>query len=225
MDYVSDLTGLVFQRNEMAAPSLTGGGSHGVPQKMVGYTGHLGGTAFGVAYWYFWLRSLFGTWWFENMVMSNGAFCFVRQRMPLIDLQTCIDTIKDKGKFSPVGRNKCEPSLQSGSLLDHHFLPRRRPSCQPVYLLCLSQTKPVPWMEMISHKLRVSFRAPLIHDLSSNKYSDSLPDIHPASVGQKSAHAIRPKFITLDSPQTYQVQSNQCPVQRRACRLLLDRRL
>lgn len=55
---VGDLVGLLFQRLELAAPWLTGGGS----QTRIGYAGHLGGTAFGVAYWWFWLRSRFGTW-------------------------------------------------------------------------------------------------------------------------------------------------------------------
>lgn len=62
MRATADLISLVFQHRELAAASLAGPGSHGLPQKMVGYAGHLGGAAFGVVYWYFCLRSRFGTW-------------------------------------------------------------------------------------------------------------------------------------------------------------------
>lgn len=53
-----DLIGLLFQRLELALPWLAGGSS----PKRIGYAGHLGGTAFGVACWYSWLRPRFGTW-------------------------------------------------------------------------------------------------------------------------------------------------------------------
>lgn len=62
MGCAADLIGLVFQRHELAAASLAGVGSHGLPKKMIGYAGHLGGAGFGVVYWYFCLRSRFGTW-------------------------------------------------------------------------------------------------------------------------------------------------------------------
>lgn len=58
----TDLIGMLTQRHELTALSLTKGGFRGVPKKLVGYAGHLGGAAFGVAYWYFWLRSRFGRW-------------------------------------------------------------------------------------------------------------------------------------------------------------------
>lgn len=61
MGCATDLIGLIFQRRELAAASLARAGSHGLPKKMIGYAGHLGGAGFGVVYWYFCLRSRFGT--------------------------------------------------------------------------------------------------------------------------------------------------------------------
>lgn len=55
----TDLDGMLSQIRELTAASIFNGG---VPKILVGYAGHLGGAAFGVLYWYLWLRSRFGTW-------------------------------------------------------------------------------------------------------------------------------------------------------------------
>lgn len=57
-----DLNGMLSQCHELTAASVDNGGILDVPKTLVGYAGHLGGAAFGVIYWYLWLRSRFGTW-------------------------------------------------------------------------------------------------------------------------------------------------------------------
>lgn len=60
--FAIDLHGALGQRHGLTAPSMTSAVFRGVSKTLVGYAGHLGGAAFGVAYWYFCLRSRFGTW-------------------------------------------------------------------------------------------------------------------------------------------------------------------
>lgn len=59
--FAIDLFGALSQRRALTAPSMTSAVFRGVPKTLVGYAGHLGGAAFGAAYWYFSLRSRFGT--------------------------------------------------------------------------------------------------------------------------------------------------------------------
>ncbi|KAG6361392.1 hypothetical protein INS49_009619 [Diaporthe citri] len=56
-----DLNGMLSQRRELTAASVANGGVRDAHKTLVGYAGHLGGAAFGVIYWYLWLRSRFGT--------------------------------------------------------------------------------------------------------------------------------------------------------------------
>ncbi|KAL2286990.1 hypothetical protein FJTKL_06484 [Diaporthe vaccinii] len=56
-----DLIGMLSQRLELTTASMASWGFRGAPKTLIGYASHLGGTAFGVIYWYFWLRSRFGT--------------------------------------------------------------------------------------------------------------------------------------------------------------------
>lgn len=60
--FAIDIFGVLSQRRALTAPSMTSAVFRGVPKTLVGYAGHLGGAAFGGAYWYFSLRSRFGTW-------------------------------------------------------------------------------------------------------------------------------------------------------------------
>lgn len=55
--FVTDLIGVISQRRQ-----LGGLDSPGKPGFIVGHDGHLGGAAFGLAYWYLTLRPRFGTW-------------------------------------------------------------------------------------------------------------------------------------------------------------------
>lgn len=62
MGFAKDLAGGLSQWRAQTAPSLVSWLFCDVPRIKVGHAGHLGGTALGVAYWYLWLRSRFGTW-------------------------------------------------------------------------------------------------------------------------------------------------------------------
>lgn len=62
IDIAHNFIGEVSQRRALNALSMADWSFHSAPKNLVGYAGHLGGAAFGVAYWYFCLRSRFGTW-------------------------------------------------------------------------------------------------------------------------------------------------------------------
>lgn len=62
MGFAKDLVGVLSQWRAQTASSIVSWLFRDGPRIQVGYAGHLGGAAFGVAYWYLWLRSRFGTW-------------------------------------------------------------------------------------------------------------------------------------------------------------------
>ncbi|KAL1846981.1 hypothetical protein Daus18300_014085 [Diaporthe australafricana] len=58
----TDVFGTVSQRHGLTKPSLGKPVLSGVQNEFIGHAAHLGGTAFGVAYWLWSLRPRYGTW-------------------------------------------------------------------------------------------------------------------------------------------------------------------